>query len=222
MTRQITQTTIGILGAGRMGRALGRLWSRAGHQVGYAYARDRARLEALAREDGGAAWAGSVQEVAQASEVLLVAVPWHRLDDLLSQAGDLGRKVVVSCSLPMTADDTALALGHTNSGAEDLARRLPGARVVSGFNTLPSELLTALANAVPARPPQVVLCGDDADAKATAAALARAVGLEPVDAGLLAIARYIEPFGLLVGQLAYAQGTDARLGYRFATLGAQP
>ncbi len=214
--------SVGILGSGRMGRALGRLWSRVGHRVGYAYARDLARLEALAKEDGGEAWAGSVEKVTQGSEVLLVAVPWHRVDDLLAQAGDLAGKVVVSCSLPMTPDDTALAVGHTTSGAEELARRRPGARVVSGFNTLPSELLAALADVPPAIPPQVVLCGDDADAKTTVADLARSAGLEPVDAGSLAVARYIEPFGLLVGQLAYAEGADPRLSYRFATLGAQP
>jgi hypothetical protein len=190
--------------------------------VGYAYARDMSRLEALARENAGAAWAGSVGEVAEESAVLLVAVPWARLDDLLAQAGDLRGKVVVSCSLPMTPDDAALALGHTTSGAEELAHRLPDARVVAGFNTLPSELLAALAETAPATPPQVVLCGDDAGAKAIAAGLARSAGLEPVDAGPLAVTRCVEPFGLLVGQLAYEESADPRLGSRFATLDNQP
>jgi predicted dinucleotide-binding enzyme len=65
--------------------------------------------------------------------------------------------------------------------------------------------------------PQVVACGDDAGAKAVAMDLARDAGFEPVDAGPLRVARLVEPFGLLVAQLAYAQGRfgGPELGYRF-------
>jgi predicted dinucleotide-binding enzyme len=66
-------------------------------------------------------------------------VHWSRIDDVLKQAGDVSGKVIVSCSLPMNADDTDLVIAHTSSGAEALAKKVPKARVVSAFGTVPSE-----------------------------------------------------------------------------------
>ena len=211
---------VGVLGSGLMGAALGRLWAARGHAVAFSYARDPARLDALAQTAGATARAASPGDAVRASEVVLVAVPWHRLDDALAAAGGadaFAGRVVVTCSLPMTPDDADLAVGHTTSGAEELARRLPGARVVAAFNTVPSELLrepSLRAAAATGAPPAVGLCGDDAAAKRTAAALARDAGLEPVDAGSLGVARWVEPFGLLMGHLAYARGLGPALGYR--------
>jgi predicted dinucleotide-binding enzyme len=135
-------------------------------------------------------------------------------------AGPLAGRIVLSCSLPMTDDDTALALGTTTSGAEELARHTR-ARVVSAFNTVPSELITALLDrpAVPAPPPMVAYCGDP-EAKRACAPLLADAGFAPVDAGSLRVARYLEPFGLLVAQLAYAEGANPALGYRFDTVTA--
>ena len=118
----------------------------------------------------------------------------------------------------MNPEDTALAVGHSTSGAEELARRIGAVRFAFGFNTLPSELLHAMALEQPRVRPDVLLCGDDKEAKATAFALARDAGLNPRDAGGLSIARYIEPFSLLVAQLAYEPQADPRLFYRFGTL----
>jgi hypothetical protein len=212
---------IAVLGAGLMGAALGRAWARRGHQVAFSYARDRARLDHLARDAGGGARAAAPADALDGAEVALVAVPWHRLDDLLAQAGPLDGRAVVTCSLPMLADDSALALGHTTSGAEALAGRT-GARVVAAFNTVPSELITALheGRAFPGGPPAVAYCGDDAAAKRACAPLCADAGFAPVDAGPLRAARYLEPFGLLVAQLAYADGADPALGYRFAAAAA--
>jgi predicted dinucleotide-binding enzyme len=65
--------------------------------------------------------------------------------------------------------------------------------------------------------PDVVYCGDDDEAKSIAATLARDAGFNPLDAGALEIARYLEPFGLLVAQLAYEQELGETMGYRFLT-----
>lgn len=208
---------IAILGAGLMGRALGRHWSRAGHRVRYSFARDRARLEAIAAEDGPNARAATPAEAVADADAVLVAVPWRALDALLAEAGDLSGKVALSCSLPMLPDDSALAFGHTTSGAEQLAERLPQARVASIFNTVPSELITAVFDKPPPSRPEVVCSGDDASAKRVAMALAADAGFRAIDAGPLAMARHMEPFGLLVAQLAYEQETygGPEVGYRF-------
>jgi predicted dinucleotide-binding enzyme len=208
---------LAVLGSGLMGSALGRRWAAQGHAITFSYARDPRRLEALAHAAGGAAQAAPPAEAVRESDAVLLAVPWHRLEDVLAQAGPLDGRVVISCSLPMTPDDSALAIGLTTSGAEALALRT-GARVVSAFNTVPSELITALADEGPGsvgETPAVAYCGDDEGAKRTAEPLLRDAGFEPVDAGPLRIARYLEPFGLLVAQLAYVQGLGPALGYRW-------
>jgi predicted dinucleotide-binding enzyme len=61
---------------------------------------------------------------------------------VLKQAGDLSRKVLITCSLPMNPNDTVLAIAHTSSGAEALAKKTKRARVVSAFGTVPSEVLS--------------------------------------------------------------------------------
>ena len=207
---------IGILGSGLMGGKLGTLFARAGHDVVFSYARSEKKLERLARKAGGNARAGSPREAAQGAHALLLAVHWSRVDDVLAQAADLAGKVVLTCSLPMNADDTALVVGQSSSGAEELARKIPGARVVAAFNTVPSEVLfDVYAARRKASRPGLVYCGDDRRGKSAAARLIRDVGFEPVDAGPLRIARYMEPFGLLVAQLAYESKGGSRLAYNF-------
>jgi predicted dinucleotide-binding enzyme len=143
-------------------------------------------------------------------------VHWSRVDDVLKQAGDLSGKTIVTCSLPMNADDSALAIAHTSSGAEALAKKVPKARVVSAFGTVPSEVFFGVFAARRKKVrPSLVYCGDEAKSKKIAAQLIRDVGFDPVDAGPLRIARYTEPFTLLIAQLAYEGDEGPELAYRF-------
>ena len=207
---------IGILGSGLMGGKLGTLFARAGHDVVFSYARSARKLERLARGAGGNARAGTPADAARGADALLLAVHWSRVDDVLRQAGSVAGKVIVTCSLPMNASDTALAVAHTSSGAEALASKARRASVVSAFGTVPSEVLFSVFAARRRRPrPSLAYGGDDARAKRVAARLIRDVGFEPVDAGPLRIARYLEPFTLLVAQLAYEGDRGPRLAYRF-------
>ena len=132
---------IGILGSGLMGGKLGTIFARAGHEVVFSYARSQKKLEQLARHAGKKARAGTLAEAARDADALLLAVHWLRMDDVLQQVGDLTGKVIVTCSLPMNVDNTELVIGLTSSGAEALAKRLPKARIVCAFNTMPSEVL---------------------------------------------------------------------------------
>lgn len=211
---------VGILGSGLMGGKLGTLFARAGHEVVFSYAHGKEKLNSLAREAGKNARAGTPKEAAHDADALLLAVHWSRFDDVLQQAGDLSGKVIVTCSLPMNAADTELVTPHTTSGAEELAKRVPKARVVSAFNTVPSEVLfSVFAARRKAARPSLVYCGDDSGSKAIAAELIRDVGFAPVDAGPLRIARYTEPFALLVARLAYEGPDGPELAYRFEWLG---
>jgi hypothetical protein len=199
-----------------MGGKLGTIFARAGHDVVFSYSRSEKKLERLARDTGGVARAGTPAEAAKDADALLLAVHWSRMDDVLKKAGDLSRKVIVTCSLPMNESDTGLVVAHTSSGAEKLAKKIPKARIVSAFNTVPSEVLFSVfeSGGRGARP-NVVYCGGDAKAKNVAARLIRDVGFEPVDAGPLRVARYTEPFALLIAQLAYEGDRGPALAYRF-------
>jgi len=180
-----------------MGSKLGTLFARAGHEVVFSYARTMEKLNKLAHDAGRNARVGTPAEAAREAEALLLAVHWFRMQDLFKQAGDLSRKVIVTCSLPMNADDTGLVVAHTSSGAEERAKMLPNSRIVAAFHTVPSEVLFDVYEARGKRiRPSLVYCGDDHSAKAVAGELIRDVGFDPVDTGPLRVARYSEPFAL--------------------------
>jgi predicted dinucleotide-binding enzyme len=212
---------IGILGSGLMGGKLGTIFARAGHDVVFSYSHSERKLKRLAREAGGHARAGTPREAAANADALLLAVHWSRVNDVLKQTGDLSGKVIVTCSLPMNADDTKLAIAHTSSGAEALARKLRKADVVSAFSTVPSEVLFDVFDGKRRRRrrPSLMYCGNGPDAKEIAASLIRDVGFEPVDAGPLRIARYLEPFALAVAQLAYEGDDGPEIAYRIEHFG---
>ncbi len=150
-------------------------------------------------------------------ELLGEALALHAIE---SASSSITGKVVVSCSLPMNEADTGLVIAHTSSGAEALEKKVPKARVVSAFNTVPSEVLPGVFEARRrARRPSLVFCGDDSGSKKIAAGLIHDVGFDPVDAGPLRIARYTEPFALLVARLAYEGEGGPELAYRFERFG---
>jgi predicted dinucleotide-binding enzyme len=212
---------IGILGSGLMGGKLGTIFARAGHQVVFSYSHSDAKLKRLARDAGRRARAGTPAEAAQDADALLLAVHWSRVNDVLKKAGNLSGKVIVSCSMPMNAGDTRLVIAHTSSGAEALAKKVHKADIVSAFSTVPSEVLFDVFRAKRRRRrrPSLLYCGNDRDAKRVAARLIRDVGFEPVDAGPLRVARYLEPFTLAIAQLAYEGDDGPEVAYRIERYG---
>jgi 8-hydroxy-5-deazaflavin:NADPH oxidoreductase len=211
---------IGILGSGLMGSKLGTLFARAGHDVVFSYARSEQKLKRLAREAKGNARAGTPADAVRDADALLLAVHWSRVDDVLQQAGGLSGKILLTCSLPMNAQDTELLISHTSSGAEELAKKARKAKVVSAFGTVPSEVFFGVFDARRRKNrPSLVYCGDDKRAKRVAATLIRDVGFDPVDAGALRVARYMEPFALLMAEVAYEGKGGPEVAYRFERFG---
>ncbi len=207
---------IGILGSGLMGAKLGTIFAHAGHEVVFSYARSERKLKRLASEAGGRARAGTPADAARHADAVLLAVHWSRVDHVVKQAGGLSGRVVITCSLPMSSDDRGLVIDHTSSGPEALARKVRRAGGVSSFVTCPGVVLFGVYRARRRTPrPSLIYCGDDDGAKRVAARLVRDVGFEPVDAGPLRIARFAEPFTLLIAQLAYEGSRGPELAYRF-------
>lgn len=209
---------IGILGAGSMGAALARLWARAGHDVVLSFSRDEEKLRAAAVAAGPNARTGTPSEAAAFGEVVALTVPWNALQTALDQAGapagSLAGKVLLSSVMALNRDMSGLEVGHTTSAAEEVARLSPGARVVESFNSVFAPLLEGETREIGGVRPTVFHCGDDAPAKEAASALISDAGFDPVDAGPLRNARYLEPFGMLMIQLAYSEGKGPGIAVR--------
>lgn len=203
---------IAIIGAGNVGGTLGTRWAKNGYQVTFGV-RDPGRENVLrvleaAGENAGAA---SVNDAAAAADVVVLAVPWGAAQSAIEAAGDLTGKMVVDCTNPI-APGLQLAVGATTSGAEHVAEWANGAHVVKAFNTTGWE---NMANPIyDGEPTLMLICGDDADAKATVTLLAEALGFEVVDLGPLDTARLLEPFALVWIRLAAVQGLGRNIAFR--------
>jgi hypothetical protein len=193
---------IAVIGAGRVGTALGARWAGAGHEVVYGV-RDpadprHAALPAVA----------APPDAIRGADVVLIALPWTAVDAALTGL-DPGGAVVIDATNPRDALDPG------TSGGEHVARLLGSRRVVKAFNTTGSGNMQD-----PAYPagvaPMMALAGDDDDAKALVATLAEQLGFDPVDAGPLAAACDLEHLAELWIRLAYTLGNGP--GVAFALL----
>ncbi|MGE5893490.1 MAG: NADPH-dependent F420 reductase [bacterium] len=203
---------IGIIGAGRMGSGLGRIWAERGHKV-FLGARTAAKAADAARATGHGAQGGSVAEAAKFGEVILLATPWTSTADAVKAAGPLSSKVLIDCTNPLEPDMSGLAVGHTTSAAEEIARMAPGSRVVKAFNIAFADIYQSGSRLFGSRVPTMFYCGDDEEAKSIVRRLIKECGFEPIDAGPLKSARYLEPLAMLMIQLGYTQkmGTNIAL-----------
>jgi predicted dinucleotide-binding enzyme len=118
---------------------------------------------------------------------------------------ELAGKVVIDITNPVNETFDGLVTPPDSSAAEQLAQRAPGARVVKAFNTTFAG--TQMEGRVAGEPLDVFVAGDDEDAKATVAQLARDGGLNPIDAGPLKRARELEAMGLLHMTIQGSLGT---------------
>lgn len=205
---------IAIIGTGKIGGMLGRLWARQGHRIIFASRHPGApKLEALLAQVGAGAVAAPVAEGVAQAEVVLLAVPYRAMGPALAAAGDLAGKILIDPTNPLGPQ--GLLVGHTDSAAEQAARLAPGARVVKAFNTVGWD---SLANPrVAGSTVTLPIAGDDADAKAAVAALAAELGFEVADAGPLEASRLIEPLALLWIRFSMSLGPGHRVGIKLLT-----
>jgi predicted dinucleotide-binding enzyme len=196
---------IAIIGAGNVGRALGGAW-RVDHDITYGV---RSPDDAKYADLG--APTSSNEEAAAGSEVVALCTPWQATEEAVKACGDLTGKVLIDCTNPLTPDFTALEIGHTTSGAEQVAEWAVGARVCKAMNQIGAPMM-----AHPQLPsaPVMFVCGDDEAAKQVTADLVTQLGFETVDAGDLMLARLLEPYALIWIHLALRRGfgTDWAFG----------
>jgi hypothetical protein len=171
---------IAVLGAGRVGSTVGRLWHAAGHDVTFA-ARHAARPRVLAAELGERAHAASVADAVTGAEVVLVAVPGPAVTDVLQAAGPLDGRIVI---------DATNSFGQQQVTLRSLADAFPRARWVRAFNSLS---VSIMANDNHREPPWVMFLSGDEEAKPAVAQLIRDAGFDPVDLGGIDDSRLQDP-----------------------------
>ena len=203
---------IGIIGAGNVGTGVGKHLAAKGHDIVVSFARSDDKVHAAAKTIGGGARAGSPDEAARHGDVVIVATPWAATLGAIGQVADvLAGKVVWDTTNPIKADMSGLEVGTTSSAGEEIAKAAPAANVVKAVPPF-AEVLHSPSNLIDGRKPGVFVCGDDADARKTVLALVADIDADGIEAGPLALARYTEPLGMLLVQLAYVQGLGARIG----------
>src|SRR4051794_16313944 len=195
---------ITIIGTGNMARGIATRALAGGHSVTL-LGTDKSKAEALAAELPGDAHAGQVGD--PLGDVVVLAVWYQAVDDVLATYGDqLDGKVVVDITNPVDPDTYAPLTIEEGSAAQQIAAKLPSAKVVKAFNTTFAG--TLVDGAVAGQPLDVFLAGDDEDAKDTVKQLATDGGLRPIDAGPLALAHHVEALGYLNMAIQPALGTN--------------
>ena len=185
---------IGILGAGNVGQALGKGWTAAGHEVKF-----------------GSRQPGSVEEAIAFGDVVALATPWDATEAVLG-GRNLAGKILLDATNPIAPGLAGLTHGLNDSGAEQVSGWAPGVRVVKIFNTIGANMMTDPV--INGQAATMFYCGDDVEAKQVAAGLAGELGFEPVDAGPLPQARYVEPLAMLWITVALKYGHGREMGFK--------
>jgi hypothetical protein len=189
-------SSVSIIGLGGMARAIGARAVEGGNTV-EVVGRDAAKAKELAGALGGGATAGTFGTT-PAGDLVILAVPYASAVEIVAQYGEaLAGKVVIDITNTSTADATGLVTPDGTSGAQEIAEAVPaGAHVVKAFNTVFGHILAQ------GGPLDVLFAGEDAQAKASVSAFIESLGLRPLDAGGLEVARWLEGTGLLMISLA--------------------
>jgi predicted dinucleotide-binding enzyme len=204
---------IGIIGSGNMGASMGKVWAAKGHVVLFSFSKDPEKLRTVAAAAGPKARTGTPAEAVAFGDVVLLAVPWAAVTAALKKAGPIKGKTLFSCVNCLKPDFSGLEVGTTTSAAEEIAKLVPDATVVEALPPM-AQILASDSRRLAGQQISTFCCGNDATAKSTVAALLRDLDLEPIDAGRLTSARFIEPAGMLTVQLAYGMGLGPHVGMK--------
>jgi 8-hydroxy-5-deazaflavin:NADPH oxidoreductase len=187
---------VAMLGTGVVGKALSKGFSSRGHDVMIG-SRDAGKAQALADEVGGGASGGTLEQAASFGEIAVLATRWTGTQEALEGAGpaNLAGKVLIDATNPLAPREDGppgLALGHTDSGGEQVQRWVPDARVVKAFNIVGNPYM--VDPDFPEGKPDMFIAGDDADAKATVTEILESFGWPgAIDLGGIEASRVLEP-----------------------------
>jgi len=200
---------ISIIGPGRIGGSLAKLWARAGHEVMLTYSRNQALLDARVKHFGARCHSGSLTEAMAFAEVVLLSPVFWQLDDVAARTDGLRGKLVIDVTNSYNPDWSPRPFANATSSAEENVRRFPAAKLVKAYNTLPYWFLTERLEQTNLPEIAVFYGGDEPEAKAVAATLIRDSGFVPIDAGGIADLHRVE-----MDSPVYAQGLSPEAARR--------
>ena len=202
---------VGIIGAGNVGTGIGRHLAAKGHEITVSFSKTPEALDEAAAIIGAGAKPGSVEQAVAHGDVVLLATPWGvTLETVRGLATKLAGKILWDTTNPLKADMSGLQIGTDTCGGEEVAKAAPGALVVKAIAPF-AEVLHSASTLIAGMKPSVFVCGDDAGARTKVLSLVNDLDAGGVDAGPLSLARYTEPAGMLMVQLAYMNGFGARI-----------
>ena len=195
----ISAETIAIIGTGEVAGALGPEFAAQGHDIVYGSREpDRDSVRDLVARTSGNASATTQADSVVGADIVVVAVPWYALEEVIANIGDLSGKVVIDPTNPrMVGEDGLRDFAIDPSNAEWIQRWAPQSRVVKAFNTMGWETMVDPDST--GGPVTVPIVGDDAEAKAVVAGLIEGMGLEPVDLGPVRYAHVVEGMYIVWG-----------------------
>lgn len=204
---------LAILGAGSVGSTLGRAWAKQGHTVVFGVRDVNApKVQTLLTEIGTNAQAVTLAKIADQAEVVVLTVTWDAMPEVVAAIGNLDRKILLDCTNPLVGNQLDATLNLTQSGGEQVAAWFPDAKVVKIFNQIGWETMANPQYGMESA--TMFYAGDDTYAKQIAAKLASDLGFEPIDAGTLAMSKFLETLAVFWGQLAYGQGMGRNIAWR--------
>ena len=203
---------IGIIGSGYIGGTLGRHWAKAGHEVMFS-SRNPETLQQMAEAIG--AQVGHVQSAARFGEIILLAVPFGVIPDLVSEIGTLDGKILIDATNPYPQRDGDVAQqvidDATQTATGYVASQFSGAKTVKAFNSIYFKVLAEQAFQSGGDRIAVQVASDDAVAKQTVMQLIADIGLAPQDIGSLNDSSIFEPGAPLYNQNLKIGDAEAKL-----------
>jgi predicted dinucleotide-binding enzyme len=200
---------IAILGAGHVGETLGKAYLARGHQIYYAVKNPQDPKHQTLLQPG--ATVGKITEAVDFADIIFLCLPWGVVQRELEAVQDFQGKILVDCTLPIAPDFSGLTIGHTGSGAEQVATWAKNAKVCKTLGQVGFETM-ADAKCFSTGTPLMLVCGADLDSRKTVVGLINELGFEGLDIGELTLARLLEPYGFMWVHLAFKVG----LGREFA------
>lgn len=178
---------IGIIGSGNIGGTAAKLFVNAGHEVAISNSRGPESLISLVNSIGPNIKAKTVEDAVKFGDVILLAIPWRKKQDLLSVSELFDGKIVIDAMNPYSENFEVIDLGNSTSSEEVLKQIPSSSRLVKAFNTIYYEHLRTKGNPNAPREDRfaIFVAGDNSDAKAIVSRLIEDIGFAPVDTGSL-------------------------------------
>jgi 8-hydroxy-5-deazaflavin:NADPH oxidoreductase len=208
-----TNMNVGIVGSGKVGKALGAWAAKSGLSVAFT-SRKHSDADEAAQKAGHGARVLELAQLVQQSQLILLTMPFGEIVGALEPVREhLDGKTLVDVSNPVTQDRSSLLVGRTTSGAEELAAHFQNSSFVKAFNAVFAEVYAAQTPQIDGRPISIFYAGDNPLTKDVVRELIVRLGFDAVDAGPLRNARCLEPLSLLNIQLGRALGWGTSIGF---------